>query len=53
MNDIVTGKCTDAQIASWLTAMAMKGETADEITVAFLRKNALHIQCSDEAAIDI
>lgn len=55
MNDIMTGKCTDAQIASWLTAMAMKGETADEITAGIdvMRKNALHIQCEDEAAIDI
>lgn len=34
MNEIMEGKATDAQKASFLTAMAMKGETIDEITSA-------------------
>jgi anthranilate phosphoribosyltransferase len=55
MNDVMTGQCTDAQIAAWLTALAMKGETADEIAAGIdvMRKNALHIPCEDEQAIDI
>lgn len=34
MNEIMDGKATDAQKASFLTAMSMKGETIEEITVA-------------------
>jgi len=31
MNEIMTGKATDAQIASFLTALRMKGETVEEL----------------------
>lgn len=34
MEEIMTGEATDAQKASFLTALAMKGETIDEITAA-------------------
>lgn len=34
MNEIMEGEATDAQKAAFLTAMSMKGETIDEITVA-------------------
>ncbi|MGN0307419.1 MAG: anthranilate phosphoribosyltransferase [Lachnospiraceae bacterium] len=34
MNEIMEGKATDAQKASFLTAMSMKGETIEEITSA-------------------
>lgn len=34
MNEIMGGEATDAQKASFLTAMSMKGETIDEITSA-------------------
>lgn len=34
MNEIMEGEATDAQKASFLTAMSMKGETIDEITSA-------------------
>ncbi|MCM8532192.1 MAG: anthranilate phosphoribosyltransferase [Lentisphaeraceae bacterium] len=55
MNDIMTGQCTDAQIASWLTAMMVKGETADEIAAGIhvMRENVLSIKCDDPQAIDI
>ena len=32
MDEIMSGKATDVQISSFLTAMSMKGETIDEIT---------------------
>src|ERR1700740_2219358 len=31
MADVLTGKCTDAQIAALLIALRMKGETVEEI----------------------
>ena len=34
MEEIMTGEATDAQKASFLTAMTMKGETIDEITAS-------------------
>ncbi len=34
MEEIMSGEATDAQKASFLTALAMKGETIDEITAA-------------------
>ncbi|NIN33886.1 MAG: anthranilate phosphoribosyltransferase, partial [Gammaproteobacteria bacterium] len=34
MHDIMTGKCTPAQIAGFLIGMRMKGETTDEIMAA-------------------
>jgi len=36
MDEIMTGKATNAQIASFLTAMRMKGETIEEITACAL-----------------
>ena len=34
MEEIMTGEATDAQKASFLTALSIKGETIDEITAA-------------------
>lgn len=34
MNEIMTGEATDAQKAAFLTALAIKGETVEEITAA-------------------
>src|SRR5260370_26360631 len=31
MSEVLTGKCTDAQIAALLIALRMKGETVEEI----------------------
>src|ERR1044072_1911673 len=32
LDQIMTGQCTDAQIASLLTSLRMKGETVEELT---------------------
>ena len=34
MNQIMSGECTPAQIAAFITALRMKGETIEEITGA-------------------
>jgi anthranilate phosphoribosyltransferase len=45
-DQIMTGECTDAQIAALLTALRMKGETADELTgfARAMRKRAAMAQ---------
>ena len=55
MTEIMTGQCTDSQIAGWLIAMNMKGETADEIaaSIKVMRHACVNIPCSDSQAIDI
>jgi anthranilate phosphoribosyltransferase len=48
MNQIMTGTATDAQIAAYLMALRMKGETADEITgsARAMRSNAHNVPSS-------
>lgn len=45
MEEIMTGNATNAQIASFLTALRMKGETIDEITAcaSVMRKVGTHL----------
>ncbi len=45
MNEIMTGETTPAQIAAYLMALRMKGETQDEITgsARAMRANAHHV----------
>jgi anthranilate phosphoribosyltransferase len=45
MDDVMEGKTTPAQIASFVTALRMKGETVDEVTGAarIMRKKAVRI----------
>ena len=54
MNIIMSGRATDAQISSFLTALRIKGETIEEITglAKVMREKANTIEgCKD--AIDI
>ncbi len=53
MNAIMEGACTDAQIACFLTALRLKGETADEITAAarVMRHKALSVPVKNRAGL--
>jgi anthranilate phosphoribosyltransferase len=55
MEEIMTGKTTDAQIGSFLTALAMKGETIDEITgaVRVMREKATPIPHAFPDVVDL
>src|SRR5688572_1140774 len=51
MNVIMSGQATPAQIAAYLVALRMKGETVEEITgsVRAMRSNALKVTVSDRS----
>jgi anthranilate phosphoribosyltransferase len=51
MDDIMTGEATDAQIAGFLVALRMKGETVEEIIglVTSMRDHATEIEAPDGA----
>lgn len=53
MNEIMEGACTDAQIASFLTALRLKGETAEEITAAarVMRSKAISVPVKNRNAL--
>lgn len=55
MQQIMTGKCTDAQIGGLLVALRMKGETIDEITAAaeVMGSLASHVEIDAANMIDI
>ncbi len=55
MSDIMTGQCTEAQIAAFLIGLRMKSESIDEITGAatVMRKMATHVDIKAEHLIDI
>lgn len=54
MNEIMSGNATDAQIASFITALRMKGETVNEITGAarVMRKKAVKVNTGGSAVVD-
>ena len=54
MEEIMSGQATQAQIASLLTALRMKGETVDEITGAarVMRNKATRINVNDPNVVD-
>src|SRR5215475_7488230 len=55
MSEVLTGQCTDAQIAAFLVALHMKGETVEEI-VGFaeaIRAAAAPLNLSSNSTIDI
>ena len=54
MNEIMEGEATDVQIASFITALRMKGETVNEIAgcASVMREKATHIDVGDEIVVD-
>ena len=54
MNFIMTGQATDAQIAGFLIALKLKGESVDEVTgfVKSMRTQMVKINLNDKNAID-
>ncbi len=54
MDQIMRGKASDIQIASYLTALSIKGETIDEITAsaAAMRKHCVKL-LNDQEALEI
>jgi anthranilate phosphoribosyltransferase len=54
MNNIMTGECTDAQIAGFLVGLRSKGETVDEITAAanVMRELASRVHINHDNLID-
>ncbi len=51
MEEMMTGTATQAQMAAYLTALRIKGETIDEITACakVMREKALHIEKKSDA----
>jgi anthranilate phosphoribosyltransferase len=55
MTEVLSGKCTDAQIGALLVALHMKGETVEEI-VGFaeaIRAEAAHLQLARNSTLDV
>lgn len=54
MTDIMEGQATDAQIASFITALRMKGETSEEIAgfAKVMRDKAVPIKTNHEVVVD-
>src|SRR5438876_6171214 len=55
MSEVLSGKCTDAQIAALLVALHMKGETVEEI-VGFaeaIRAAATPLETSRNSTVDV
>lgn len=55
MNEMLSGKATQAQLGSFLTAMRMKGETLEELTgfAAVLKEKAEHIAPNTNKYVDL
>lgn len=55
MEEITQGKATEAQIASFLTALKMKGETVEEITAAALvmKEKCIKTELDTQNTLDI
>lgn len=52
---IMSGKCSSEQVAGFLTAMRMKGETIDELTgfVQVMREKSVKVDVDTKGAVDL
>ena len=55
LEQIMTGQCSDAQIAALLTALRMKGETVDELTgfARVMRRKAASVRPQSQVSADM
>lgn len=55
MNEIMSGKANNSEIAGLLMALKVKGETSEEIAgfATAMRANSIKIKCDDENVIDV
>jgi len=55
LNDVLTGRCSEIEIAAFLTALAAKGEKAAEIAglAQAMRDHAVPVRCTAGPLIDI
>ena len=55
MNEIMGGDATSAQIASFITALRIKGETVSEITGAarVMREKAVRVTAEGKCVVDM
>jgi len=51
MDEIMSGNATNAQIASFITALRMKGETIDEITACAMSMRAIGLKLAHEGDV--
>ena len=54
MDEVMEGRATDAQIAAFITALRLKGETVDEVTGAarIMRRKATRIDARSSVIVD-
>src|SRR2546422_7431399 len=54
MQEVIEGQATPAQIAAYVTALRMKGETVDEITgsARAMRAKAVRVRTTDPVVVD-
>src|SRR3989337_4493882 len=54
MREVFAGEATQAQLAAFLVALRLKGETVDEIVgmARVMREHALKVSVSEEAVVD-
>ena len=55
MEEIMSGKVSDIKLSSWLTALKLKGETADEIggCASVMNRYSTKVACEDPDVVDI
>ena len=55
MRSIMSGEVSEIALSAWLTAMKIKGETADEVggCASEMNRHSYSVQCTDSTVVDI